>query len=377
MFEINLVPDIKAEMIHAQKMRNLLYFVCFVVAAASVGAVLFLVAIKTGQDIRMSSQDNSLKLMSEKIEEYDGLSEVLTVQDQLNKLNLISSRKKVLSRVFNILNTLRPTGNDRIMLSSLEVDLDNSSLSFEAQAYAGEEPRINYRVLEAFQKSIPLMRYDYGRYVNKDGFNIPTRCIIEAENGNTLTEKGNSILEGSSMYALWTKGVQGCDPSRDDSEKTDVSSDDSTMSSEEDTTETAVDNTETEKIWRTPQKDWIDDGYMTSDGAISNVPHFVSSCIVYRGVDTNGSLKWTSENNCELAPGGIQIGQSTDAIETGGDRVLRFSAVISLNEEVFKFANKHMLAIAPAGKTNVTDSYIQIGGMFTERAKECGEAGCN
>ena len=56
---------------------------------------------------------------------------------------------------------------------------------------------------------------------------------------------------------------------------------------------------------------------------------------------------------------------------------MRFSAVISLNEEVFKFANKHMLAIAPAGKTNVTDSYIQIGGMFTERAKECGEAGCN
>ena len=61
MFEINLVPDIKAEMIRAQKMRNLIYFICFVVAAGSIGAVLFLMAIKTGQDIRMSGQDSSLK----------------------------------------------------------------------------------------------------------------------------------------------------------------------------------------------------------------------------------------------------------------------------------------------------------------------------
>ncbi len=47
-----------------------------------------------------------------------------------------------------------------------------------------------------------------------------------------------------------------------------------------------------------------------------------------------------------------------------------FSAVITFNEEVFKFLNKHVLVIGPT-RQNVTDSYTQIRDMFTERAAEC------
>ena len=106
MFEINLVPDVKAEMIKAQKLRNLVFFLSFMVAAISVGFVIFLGAIKTGQDIRMSSQDAQIKLMSEVAGEYDGLAEILTVSDQLDKLQEIGYRKKLLSRVFNMLDTI-------------------------------------------------------------------------------------------------------------------------------------------------------------------------------------------------------------------------------------------------------------------------------
>ena len=42
-------------------------------------------------------------------------------------------------------------------------------------------------------------------------------------------------------------------------------------------------------------------------------------------------------------------------------------------EEFFMFKNKHMIAIGPMGQ-NVTDSYVQIGNMFTQEAAEC-EAG--
>ena len=38
-----------------------------------------------------------------------------------------------------------------------------------------------------------------------------------------------------------------------------------------------------------------------------------------------------------------------------------------------------MLAIAPSGRYNVTDSYVQLQSMFEERAKDCKEndAACN
>ncbi len=50
--------------------------------------------------------------------------------------------------------------------------------------------------------------------------------------------------------------------------------------------------------------------------------------------------------------------------------VLRFSTAVVVNEEVFKFMNKHMRVIGPS-RQNVTDSYTQIREMFTDRARDC------
>lgn len=52
-YEINLVPEVKHQMIKAQKLRNLVLFICIVVSAASLGVVAVLFSIKSGQDIAM------------------------------------------------------------------------------------------------------------------------------------------------------------------------------------------------------------------------------------------------------------------------------------------------------------------------------------
>ena len=46
---------------------------------------------------------------------------------------------------------------------------DNPTFTIDAQANAGQEPYIDYRVLDAFKKSMQYMRYDYGEYVDKEG----------------------------------------------------------------------------------------------------------------------------------------------------------------------------------------------------------------
>ena len=92
---------------------------------------------------------------------------------------------------------------------------------------------------------------------------------------------------------------------------------------------------------------------------------------------------WTEKNDeCKLVPqgeSGIAIPDSSNGRDETGELVLRFSASISFDPAFFNFNNKHMLAIAPAGRRNVTDSYVQLQAMFGERAADCNanDASCN
>ena len=399
MHEINLVPDVKAEMIKTQKLRNLTLFGCIAVSVVSVVLVLITVGIKAGQDIVIGGQDKQMSKMSSKIQEYDGLNEILTVQTQLNKMDELSKNRKMLSRIFNVFSVLLPTGADSITLSELNVNLSTGVLSFDAQADAGEAPLIDYRVLESFKKSVALMKYDYGRYVDENGEQIPTMCIREADSlGNAFTQEG-------ATYAKWTKNVKGCNPSAKNEEasdeeenKEDEEGEESDEGDEkeneakevaeitENTVTEAINNGDFEIIWRTPRitKDgdkegWYSAGYMDLDGNIEKVAHFESECVKYSGNVVGKKVQWSSENNCLLAPEGIKIVSSSNGKDVNNNLVLRFSAAISLDQEVFKFENKHLLAIAPTGRQNVTDSYTQIDNIFGQPASDClaGDTSCD
>lgn len=373
--EINLVPDVKGEMIKALKLRNLIFFICIVVASASVVAIAIFGAIAGGQQAALDGKGATLKSLSAKLNSYGDLDDFLTIKDQLGNLSTLSSNKKVLSRTFNILATLLPTGADTITISELSVNLasEKPTFSFDAQANAGKEPFIDYNVLDSFKKSMSFMRYDYGNYVDKEGNTIPAYCIIESgQDGGTFNDASRGL------YGLWTINAEGCNPS-------------DTLKASDYTTED-YDGTTVVRVWRTPQyDDWYKETevagepYMSLDGQISGVEHFNSACITYTGNKTgNDKPKWTETNDsCLLVPPiiqsdgtekeGISISNSSNGRGAGDELVLRFSASIELAPEVYNFKNSHVLAIAPAGRRNVTDSYVQIQAMFGERARDCEE----
>lgn len=378
--EINLVPDIKNEMIKTIKIRNYILFACIIVAIASASLVLIFGIIMGGQRIAVENKKHTLEELSAKLNSYTDLNDFLTIKNQLDNIDELTSNKKVLSRTFNILSALLPTGADTITISELNVDLeeDQPTFSLEAQANAGKEPFIDYNVLDSFKKSMQYMRYDYGEYVDKEGNVIPAYCMIEqSSDGATFRDSNKGI------YAYWNIEGDGCNPS----EKLKIS-DYSTENYE---------GQQVVRIWRTPQyDDWYKENptnnqpYMDRDGNIKNVEHFNSKCITYNGVTSSGSssLKWDATNDCKLVYGsdsensdtsGIVITESSNGRDSNNELVLRFSAVISLAPEAFQFTNTHMLAIAPSGQRNVTDSYVQIQAMFGQRASDCaeGDTDCN
>jgi len=413
-YEINLVPEVKHQMIKAQKLRNLVLFICIVVSAVSLGVVAILFSIKSGQDIAMSSQDKKLEKMSAKLMGFEELGDFVTVQSQLGKLQEIADNKRVLSRVFGALGAMLPTGGDVVQLSELRVDLDASTLRMEAQADARTAPLIDYRVLESFKKGVALTKYDYGRYVDANGNEIPTWCIDEAG------DDGVAYRKGEDYYAWWDLNAEGCaalpvgSSSREDEDEenpvelfyskdaevevteTEVPEDalmDAGVEFETDAegkitvldegvekkevdgrTVYVVKKVERVKVWRTPQFNaWHRGGMMELNGAISGIEHFESACIKYSGTSQgNDATKWTSTNNCMLAPEGLTVSASSNGRDESNNLVLRFTASLTVEPGFFAFRNKHMMAIGPVGQ-NVTDSYIQIGGMFTQPATECAE----
>ena len=400
--EINLVPDIKGEMIKSLKLRNFIFFLCIVVAAASVGVTALFGAIAGGQQLAISNKKQTIENLSGKLKSYGDLSDFLTIKDQLSNLSDITSNKKVLSRTFNVLSALLPTGADYIRVSELNVDLSGDSpvFAFDAQANAGRPPYIDYNVLDSFKKSMKYMRYDYGEYVDKYGATIPAYCIIETNSDGAFFADSST----RSIYAYWNITGEGCNPSATTEAE---DSDSETSTDQENQTEESlvtIDGYVTEdyggtpvvRIWRTPQfAEWYSenptDGAPSIDqsGTISNVPHFSSSCLTYSAYDASSyttnsdetvittvdGLTWVSRNSsCLLVPDGdegITISESSNGRDASDELVLRFSATITFAPEVYDFNNTHMLALAPSGRYNVTDSYVQIQAMFGERARDC------
>lgn len=408
-YEINLVPEVKMQMIRAQKLRNLVLYICIMVSVISIGAVLVLFGIKSGQDIAMANQDKRLELMSEKLTGYNELSDLVTIQTQLSRLDSIAKNKTVLSRVFGALGVMLSQGEDFVKLSELRVDLDGYNLRMEGQTDARVAPLIDYRVLEAFKKSAALTKYDYGRFVDVNDKEIPTWCIHESD------ENGNAYRTGENYYAWWDLSAEGCAalplgatvPENSDiqffyNDKTEVETAEQVLSYEDlesagitvkvdEEGNTTLSDPEIEirdvegetkyvrtvvtrvKIWRTPQfTAWHNGGLMELDGTISGIEHFNSECTKYSGTMNGSTAKWTSTNECYLVPGGLTVTDSSNGRDESDNLVLKFTATMRVEENFFAFRNKHMIAIGPMGQ-NVTDSYVQIGNMFTQEARECGE----
>ena len=384
--EINLVPDIKGEMIKALKIRNLTFFICIVVGLASIATIVVFAVIAGSQRTVVNGKKGTLEALSSKIVNYGDLNKYLTVKDQLGNLATISDNKKLLSRTFGILSALLPTSGDTITISELNIDLgsDAPTISFDAQANANLPPYIDYNVLDSFKKSMQYMRYDYGSYVDKDGETIPAYCIIEnGSNGAKLSDPDKGY------YAYWLINGEGCNPAYSESlENLQSGEDDSSSRAAARDTNYATESYNGQtvvRIWRTPQfNEWYASSNMTLDGTITGIAHFDSQCTTYTGAlsGTSSVPTWTTSNDsCTLVPDGvdgIKISDSSNGRGSGNELVLRFSAIISINPEVFSFKNNHVLAVGPSGRVNVTDSYVQIQNMFEERAADCedGDAAC-
>ena len=113
MIEINLVPDIKQELIRAQRIRSTVITVAILIGSVSIAIVALLAFyVFAVQTARGFIADNQIADGSKKLASVEDLSKTLTIQNQLTKINDLNNNKKIDSRTVSYTHLTLPTNRE-------------------------------------------------------------------------------------------------------------------------------------------------------------------------------------------------------------------------------------------------------------------------
>lgn len=152
MIEINLLPNVKRELLKTRAMRNRVISISFLVGGASIAAVVVLALILGSQIAAEAVQNGVVKDRNDKLMAVEDLNKVVTIQHQLTKINEQHSRKKLNSRIFDVVTAVNPVAPNNVSFSDIKVNPESKTITLEGSAVNG------YSALETLKKTILNMK---------------------------------------------------------------------------------------------------------------------------------------------------------------------------------------------------------------------------
>lgn len=148
MIQINLVPDVKQEFLRAQKLRNMAVSISVIVGLAAAGVVVVLGLLLGAQLLHEKIQKENIDKQFKKLSSIEDLSSLLTIQSQLAAIPDLQSNRSMMSRAFDTVTAITPTGENEIKISNLTIDPTESTMTIEGSANNG------YSATDVFRKTI-------------------------------------------------------------------------------------------------------------------------------------------------------------------------------------------------------------------------------
>jgi Tfp pilus assembly protein PilN len=148
MIEINLIPDVKRELLKAQHLRAAVISGSIIASIIAGGLVLLLVLYVFGvQTLRSSVLDGDITKGDKQLSSVEDLSKVLTIQNQLAKISALNADKNINSRLFDLLDAVTPTGGNSVQFSQITVNDEEQKITLEGQTRG-------YDSMEVFKKTL-------------------------------------------------------------------------------------------------------------------------------------------------------------------------------------------------------------------------------
>ncbi len=200
MIEINLIPDVKKELIRAKRTRNVVVTFSIAIGAAAVGVVVLLGVIIGGQSITSLAQNDAIKKESSKLLAVEDITEVLTIQNQLATIPSIEVNKPIASRVLGVLGIINASGKEAVEVSSLSLDVETGTMQIEGQTKEG------YPGVEAIIKTLNKSLITYDERIEEQAA-AEDDAIKNTENENSETVEPIRLLSEDAVSGEITYGV--------------------------------------------------------------------------------------------------------------------------------------------------------------------------
>lgn len=156
MIEVNLIPDVKQELLKARRIRNAVVSISIIVSIVAVAIVTLLsFYVFAGQWAQNAYFDGRIKDEQKKIEAINGAADLLTIQNQLVVLPQTHDTKHMTSRIFSTLATINPTEPNNVQISKVTLSTTDGTIAIEGQAVNG------FAALETFQKTIEATKIEF------------------------------------------------------------------------------------------------------------------------------------------------------------------------------------------------------------------------
>lgn len=155
MIEVNLIPDVKRELLHTRKVRNLVVSASMIAAAASAGTLIVLGIVLGSVQIASNVASNSIKSKYKELSSKTDINNLLTIQNQLTQIDTISNTKGIYSRIFDVANAVNPQAPNNVTMSSIKYSATDKTITIEGSASGG------FNAVDALKKTIINTKLKY------------------------------------------------------------------------------------------------------------------------------------------------------------------------------------------------------------------------
>ncbi|MGH7218580.1 MAG: hypothetical protein ACREGE_04020 [Candidatus Microsaccharimonas sp.] len=182
MIEINLVPDVKQELLRAQSMRAAVISGAILTSIIA-GAVVVLLALYVYgvQTVRSGLVSDEIKTQYKTLSEVKDLSKVLTIQNQLAKMSELNDNKKIDSRIFSVVSAVVPPAPNEVQISQIDINSADGIISFEGQTRAYDSMEVFKKTLDS---AIVVYQEDGQEQTVKLAATLDTSEVSYGENAN-------------------------------------------------------------------------------------------------------------------------------------------------------------------------------------------------
>lgn len=195
MIQINLIPDVKLELIRAQRQRNLIISISTLVMFVSIGLVVLTALYVFGvQFARENIVNSNIKENVKSLKNIEDIDKLVTIQNQLSQIDQTHSDKPLTSRIFSMLAVASSQNTENaVAITAFVFNKEEKTISLTAQTGAK-----GFEAAEIFKKNIEALTVVYKPYDEKG--KVPTSKESEESatiaSDVTLSELGTAVPSG-------------------------------------------------------------------------------------------------------------------------------------------------------------------------------------